>query len=441
MGTDEYWTGITRYVPAQEKNFDNMLGPDDVKSASQLMPFVALSHLSYKLGLEEPYSQYRFVQMSFGLLSTFLLVLFSFLFFKAEIATYSILAFAVYFGGPFIFTRPMFEAVSAPWVLLSALAIQKYQERFELRRSLISVFGISLAFLLRPQVGICALGLLYVIAENKRWRDLVYALLLGLVFFIIAGIPDLFWGSGFHSSLKNILFYNVKHGATYGQQPWFFYLPLVFVMMGGPFLISKKSFQIFKDFWPQHKVYWIYIGLLIFLHSLFPQKWERFIIPVLPLMILITRDWISYFWRSKARLRVIAALIINGLLWIPANLSPAQNNIIEMSVYLNKHPEIHEILRFENKPEWITEVFISRKDWKWTDVKPWPDLEPSCSQRLIVQEGDYPNLPSALSQNLVIETKFETNMIEKVAYKLNPTKNLRRTPLLLLKSKNCNPAK
>lgn len=441
MGTDEYWTGITRYVPAQEKNFDNMLGPGDVKSASQLMPFVALSQLALKLGLEEPYSQYRFVQISFGLLSTFLIVLLCFSFFSSELAVFSILAFVIYFGGPFILTRPMFEAVSAPWVLLSALAIQRYTERLQLKWALLSVFGVSVAFLLRPQVGICALGVLYLIAEKKQWKSLIYACLLGVVLFLLAGIPDLVFRNGFHSSLKEILFYNVEHGASYGQQPWFFYFPLVFLMMGGPFFLSRNSVGLFKELWPKHKVYWIYIGLLVLLHSLFPQKWERFIIPVLPIMILISRDWISSFWKQGSRRRVFVVFAVNGMLWFPANLFPAQNNIIKMAVYLNEHPEIKEILRFENKPEWITEVFISRKDWKWNEIQQWPTEELGCSQRLVIQEGDWLNLQPKLKEKLETEAIFETNLIEKVSFKLNPSKNLRRTPLLLLKSTNCKVTK
>lgn len=45
MGTDEYWTGITRYVPAQTQTTRNILSANDVKSSSQILPLLATSQI------------------------------------------------------------------------------------------------------------------------------------------------------------------------------------------------------------------------------------------------------------------------------------------------------------------------------------------------------------------------------------------------------------
>lgn len=433
MGTDEYWTGITRYVPAQEKHLSNMMAADDVKSPTQLMPLLALSHVALQMGFIAPYEQYRFVQIFVGVFSTILLGFCLLYFLPRDKHLFMFLSFSFYFAGAFALTRPMFESMSAPWILLSALSLRHYFKNKELKWVVYSTLSVSAAFMLRPQTGICALGILGFLAAHRNWKAFSIASLTGLACFVLAGIPDIYLREGFHSSLKGILFYNVKYGANYAQQPWFFYIPLLFLMMWGPFWISKKTPDLFRKFWPEHKVLWVYIILLIGLHSFFPQKWERFVIPVLGLMIIILADWLAYFWSLGFKKRISGLAAVNFILWVPATFFPAQKNIIDMSLYLEVHPEIHEMIRFNKNPQWITEAFISRKNWKWNDLQELPTQPLSCDARLVMNLKDF----ESFRPKLVVEKIFETNLIEKAAYRLNPEKNLRRTPLILLKEKGC----
>lgn len=141
MGTDEYWTGITRYIPAQEKNLQNMMLADDVKSPTQLMPLMGLSHLALQAGFLAPYEQYRFVQIFVGIFSTLLLGFCLLYFVPQEKHLIVFLSFTFYFAGAFAFTRPMFESMSAPWILLSALSLNSYFKQRHLRWVLYSVLA------------------------------------------------------------------------------------------------------------------------------------------------------------------------------------------------------------------------------------------------------------------------------------------------------------
>ena len=157
-------------------------------------------------------------------------------------------------------------------------------------------------------------------------------------------------------------------------------------------------------------------------------------------MILILADWLKYFWEQGFRFRAWGLGFANVILWIPSTFFPAQKNIIDMSRYLDSHSQITEVVRFNKNPQWITEVFIRRTDWVWRDVETLPTEPMACTSRLVMNIKDYENLKVELTsslENLEIETIFETNLIEKVAYRLNPEKNLRRTPLVLLKNKGC----
>lgn len=433
MGTDEYWTGITRYVPAQTQTYSNMLREDDVKSPTQMIPFVWSSHRAFDLGLKAPYQQYRFVHIFLGILA--LLVLFGSLqhYIPENKRVWTYLVFTFYFAAPFAFTRAMYESLSAPFLLLSALSLQRYLNSKKLKDILISTLTVSLAFAFRPQAGIAALAIPIFLCFYKDWRAFFLSSLLGVSLFVLLGIPDAILRGGWHHSLKAILFYNVQYGASYAQQPWFFYILLSFVVLWGPFWISKRFPAVFKTHFQEQKVFWTYIVLVLGLHSFFPQKWERFIIPVLPLMILILADWIQAFWNQGSRLRIYALLGINLSLWIPSSFFPAQKNIIELSLYLDQTPQVQTLYRVNKNPEWITEAFIRRKDWKWEDTSTLPATL-KCEERIVMNQKDFES--SDLSQ-WELERVFETNALEKLAYKFNPSKNLRRTPLYLLKSKGC----
>ncbi|MFN8792084.1 MAG: hypothetical protein ACK5Y2_11580 [Bdellovibrionales bacterium] len=439
MGTDEYWTGITRYVPAQTQDYQNMLREDDVKSPTQLIPFVWLADRALELGLKAPYDQYRFVQIFFGLLSLTVLLFALIRYSDPDSRAFRALTFTFYAAAPFALTRPMYESVSAAFVLLSALALQDFLQNPERRSQVwVSTLAISCAFAFRPQAGIAALALPFFLLQRRHFKSIVDCLGLGLLAFIILGLPDLILRGSWHHSLKAILFYNVKHGASYGEQPWYYYLVLTLALLWAPFWISRAFPSIQRRMWPQHQVFWTMILAVVFLHSLFPQKWERFLIPVLPLLLWILADGMQEFWRRGHRTRVISLALLNFALWIPASFFPAQQNILQVSLYLETHPNVRVLQRLNRNPEWITEAFVQRADWQWHDITQVPSTALPCETRLIMNQRDFESL-SDLGP-LEVEKVFETNFLEKVAYRLNPTKNVRRTPLYLLRSRTCSQA-
>ena len=430
MGTDEYWTGITRYVPAQTQNVHNILKSDDVKSPSQILPLLATSHLALNLGITSPYEQYRFVQFFWGFLSIGLLLFCLFYFVPADSRNLSLLVFSLYFSAPFVFTRPMYESLAAPFLLFSALSLKKYLDEKKLLFLLLSVLTVSLSFGFRPQTGIAALGLLGLVFWKGSKKDFFLSSLLGLVLFVAYGFLDLWILGDWHKSLKDILIYNVQFGASYSVQPWHFYITLSLMLFMTPFFISKKWLRVVRETGANQWPFWAYIILILGLHSFFPQKWERFAIPVIPLVLFILIDWIQGFQVHKVRLFILAAF--NLLLLVPASFFPAQTNIIQFSRYLSKTPEIETVLRLNKNPEWITEVFVERPDWKWQETSEMPTTL-TCSERVVMNQKDF----SDQTSDFVVEQIFETNWIEKLAYRFNPSKNIRRTPLYLLKNKNC----
>lgn len=443
MALDEYWVGITRYIPAQSSSVQNLVTSDDVKSPLQMMPMFAVSQIAYKLGIESPYWQYRSVIYVLGALS-FILTLFSFLKWAQLEALNTreknllLLMLCFYFAAPFSLTRPMYESVAAPWLTLAAVWGTRYDRTEKAHDLLWAVFFVSMAFVLRQQLGFCALGLLAIVALKKRWADFFKASALGIVIFILSGIPDYFLRGKFHFSLLNLTVYNYQHGADYGRKPISFYPLMIFLMCLTPFFLKKYPLDFLKKSFQKTRVLWIFLGLFVFLHSLFPQKWERFLISVVPILILIVFPFLKYlqFEFEKNRWRLQSLYFINGVLFFVASFFPPQKNLIEMSLYLDQHPEVRQIYRVNDTPGWITEAFIRNHQnqpiqWIESDLTTLAQVDWSnCANQLVLGANSLEAYQS-ITANLHQRGEFNVNLIEQLAYKLNPKNNTRRVRLFL----------
>ena len=440
MALDEYWVGITRYIPAQNSSIMKLVATDDVKSPLQLLPMHAVAQLSLLMGVHSPYWQYRIVIFILGCISVYLIFL-SFLKYaklnklKESETCFLLLMLIFYFGAPFSLTRPMFESIAAPWLTLAAVSALKYDFEEKLSDLLWGVCFVSISFVLRQQLGFCALVFIILPLIKKRWNHFCSAGSIGFIFFILAGIPDYFIRGAFHYSLLNLTVYNYEHGADYGNRTVLFYPILIFIATFAPLFIKHYPTQFFIKLIKRYRSLLIMVGLFIFLHSLFPQKWERFIISIIPILILLMFPILYYLhqnWKEN-RIRLSLLYSLNGLIFVVASFFPSQKNLIEMSLYINEHPEIKKIYRVADTPGWITEAFILNKQFQFIEADQinlealdWND----CSQVLVVGEAQA-NQFNFLTNRLKLNAQFNVNLIEQLAFKFNPKNNLRRVQLSL----------
>lgn len=441
MALDEYWVGITRYIPAQKSALMTLVGVDDVKSPLQLLPMHLVAQLALKLGVESPYWQYRCVIFVLGALSVVLLLL-AFLKYakldklnQAE-TNFLLLMFTFYFAAPFSFTRPMFESVAAPWLCWAGVWAYSYDQNERVSDLIWGVVFGSIAFILRQQLGFCALVFIILPILKKKWTHLLWASLVGLVFFVVSGVPDYFIRGQFHFSLLNLTIYNYKHGAEYGNQSILFYPVLIFVVGLVPFFIQKYPQGFVWALIKKYRVFWLILALFVFLHSLFPQKWERFVVSVIPIMLLLAFPFLYEMQQNyqKHKSRLIFLYTLNFILFLVASFFPAQKNLIEMSLYLDQHPEIKKVYRIADTPGWITEAFILDKRFEFVESNVAEikavDWKSNCDQALVIGQAQQEEVAD-LTQHLFAKAQFDVNLIEQLSFKLNPTKNLRRVQLKL----------
>jgi hypothetical protein len=463
MGTDEYWNAMVKYLPAQTATYTDLVDQTDVKSPLQVMPMHLGSQIALKLGVFHPYDQYRFTILFITIINL-LIYLLSFQTIQSvglwnfgkdfqlpdsvSLSEWQdtcqkvfLFLFTFYFASSFTLTRPMFESLAAPWILLSMALFYKYQSTQVLKYVIGSTVAVSLAFVMRQQAGIGAvtIPLLLLIAKDKR--GFLVSSAVGLVCFVLAGIPDIFLRGGFHHSLWSVLTYNVEHGHEYGNGSILFYPLLLMGLSFFPFLwINSGGKSVHTAVFKKLNFAWVFIALFVALHSYFPQKFERFMVSIIPLVIVLMTPYFTrlvFQWpRKKWQLITMGAL--NLFILINASFFPSQKNIINAALFIDKHNGIKTIYNLDKTLEWIPEKFIylnrgySIVDLPLAAVK--DQLGNNCQAAIIVNDFILQEQKETFKDFQIIDT-FQVNWIERLAYRFNKKNNIRRAPLHVLS--NC----
>lgn len=461
MGTDEYWNAMVKYLPAQSSTYTDLVDQTDVKSPLQVMPMHIGSQIALKIGIFHPYDQYRFTIL-FITIFNLLIYLFSFQliqnvklwdfeFAGSEFDSQRwqsvsqkvfLFLFTFYFASSFTLTRPMFESLAAPWILLSMALFYKYRNNKSLWYLIAATVSVSMAFIMRQQAGIGALAIPVLLLIAKDFKGVAVSAAVGIASFVLAGIPDIFLRGGFHHSLISVLTYNVEHGHEYGNGSILFYPLLLMGLTFFPFLwISKWSKTFSGTIFKKLDFAWVFILLFVALHSYFPQKFERFMVSIIPLLIVLMTPYFTQLvlmWpRQKWRLVTMATL--NMFVLINASFFPSQKNIINTALFIDRHNSIRTIYNLEKTIEWIPEkfIFLNRNyaivDLTLSGIK--DQAENSCQSAIIVNDFIFQEQRELLKDFKIIDT-FNVNWIESLAYKFNKKNNIRRAPLHVLS--NCH---
>lgn len=439
IGVDEYWVAMVKYLPAQTTLLQDMVAADDVKSPSQFILFFVLAKLAWWMGIADPFWQYRIVLAAITLMScavafvSFRKVTESLVEGPRRATLFATLLglFTFHAFVPASVSRPMFESLALPWLLFCGAHSVAY-DVFKIRRDLLlAVGGACLAFAFRPQVGICALVPIGIALAHRRVGDAVIASALGLVVFVALGFTDIFYHGSYHASLIRVLTHNVEHGASYGAQPWYYFLPLIFVFCFTPFLIARYP----QNVWDQIRSLRALIAMMVlfvFLHSLFANKFERFLVPAFGPLLILMAPFVQHLFInfSAYRARLILLLALNLPLWFMASFFPAQKTIIDMSLYFRDHPEIAHVTAINESIEWLPAALVAGQvpEVKQLDSA---DLTSPPQGYYSVREGEMPRLRDAFVDCLPLRS-FHSTPLDQLAFKLNPGKNLRRSPILLL---------
>jgi len=325
-------------------------------------------------------------------------------------------------------------------------------------------------------VALCSLLLLALPVWHKDYRSLRWITGCGALTLALTGLPDLFLRGQWHFSIFALGKYNAEHGQDYGGGSWLNYIFLLLAVAWAPFWITKSKPR--PEYFIFFRTVFAAIGLFILLHAFFAQKFERFMIPVVPLVfVLITPVVLDYFSRFKQhRWRLGFLLALNMPLFFIAAFFPSQKNIIEVALFLDQHQQIKNVYYLADTPEWIPEAFIEHKNHQMKvlpekemltrltdassvgaeDLILVPESWLLAQQKDLLEQASTTKAnaagtagskdaktsgwsktaatlvknPSAFQWEDLQRTEFDVNPIEALAHKFNPKNNNRRIKLV-----------
>ena len=250
----------------------------------------------------------------------------------AGASLFALAAVPVYFA-----PRALSENASAlPVVLGLALALPKGSSR---RTVLAGAALLGLAVLLRLQNGIFCVGLLGVLAAQRRWRAAGESLAVLAGWAFAYGLLDrLTWGQWFHSAWVYLDFNVLRDGASaWGTAPFSYYgrvlfkgMPAVALLTGALALLGARRAPGLL----------VVTALFFVLHALQPHKELRFLVPVLPLFAALAGVGLDVvLTHGPAHLARVAALGVVGV----ATLSGARAGSLtfgDVGQYEDSRPEV-----------------------------------------------------------------------------------------------------
>lgn len=463
MGTDEYWNAMVKYLPAQTAKYTDLVDQTDVKSPLQVMPMHFGSQIALKLGVFHPYDQYRFTILFITIFNLLIYILSFHIIQSVRLWDFGrdfkipgvassqqwqdlcqivfILLFTFYFASSFTLTRPMFESLAAPWILLSMALFYRYKNDGRYWNVVVATIAVSMAFVMRQQAGIGAVTIPLLLLLAKDFKGVVISSVVGLICFVLAGVPDIFLRGGFHHSLIAVLTYNVEHGHEYGNGSIFFYPGLLLGLSFFPFLwVNNTGKGIAGPVFKKLDYAWVFIFLFVALHSYFPQKFERFMVSIIPLLIVLMTPFFArliLMWPQK-KWQLITMGLLNIFILINASFFPSQKNIINAALFIDKHHDIKTYYNLEKTIEWLPEKFIylnrgySIVDLSLASVK--DQASNNCESAIVVNDFIWQQQQDVLKDYHIVDT-FNVNLIERFAYKFNKKNNIRRAPLHVIS--NC----
>lgn len=207
---------------------------------------------------------------------------------------------SIHFILSFAVTRAFGEVIAATLVLISILWMEEsldFPQKNSRWRFFFGACLLGIACLYRYQVGVLGVGMAVYLLATRRFREFGLLAAGGLVAMLIEGFKDVAFGRYFLESLFNYLQVNKNGAVEWSNQPWYNTWTTVMLMFFLPF--SAPFFMNLKKTLRVERLLWGLILFFTLLHSLIPHKEERFLYPILPLvLVLLGRMW-ALSWNTK----------------------------------------------------------------------------------------------------------------------------------------------
>jgi len=347
---------------------------------------------------------------------------------------------------PWLSVRNLVEVVCIPFLMLGIWFIVNSEQKKNIMLAyLLSGIFFGLAFSVRFQTLFFTAGVGIALLLLKRWKAAIYFLigLISSICIIQCSTDYYFWGYPF-AELGEYVRYNMENAYNYLTASWYTYILLLLGI-----LIPPISFFLFFGFfrtWKKQLLIFLPTLLFLVFHSYFPNKQERFIIPIFPFIIMLgVIGWNNFIEKSKFWLKRTKLLrgcwvffwIINCILLIFISTMYSKRSRVESMVYLSKYKNIHNILiedsnhgRAKRPPQFYLGQWVKVKEYAKSE-----EYSPLSKVYAGASKNDYPdfilffgdkNLTTRMDSikkiapHIEYEATIRPGLVDVILFKMNP---------------------
>ena len=252
---------------------------------------------------------------------------------------------------PILSVKNLVEVVCIPPLMYSTYLLLKNKENPKLGPEMLAGFFAGIAMGIRFQTALFIGGFGLYLLFNRRWAGAVLFGVLAAVGFSLTQIGDVFiWDRPF-AEFQEYIRYNIEHKTSYFNRPWYMY----FLTIGGLLIPPISLFWMFgfARLWKKHLLIFLPAFIFFAFHSYFPNKQERFIIPVLPFLIILGHiGWTQFteqskFWSKNGKLHRgfwIWFWSLNTILLLVLSASYTKRNRVESMTWLYNQEDFNNMI-------------------------------------------------------------------------------------------------
>ncbi len=266
------------------------------------------------------------------------------------------LLLAIFWVFPFLSVRDLREFACIPPMMLGCY--YACANDIKTKQILLMAWWFTVGFVFRYQIIFVpfVIGLWWLFSKQNWQKAIIFGMAFGVFFMLTQGLFDyLTWGNPF-ASLKTYATYNSDSAniALYPNGPWHRYIGTVAgLFLGFPALLLLAGY--FKTATQSgNRKMLFYASLLFFVfHSYYANKQERFILPFLPLFIMLGiigfrdlyKQYSSKNWlRGFTKFSVIWFVILNTVLLCILSVTYTKRSRVESMNYLREKGDLQNIL-------------------------------------------------------------------------------------------------
>jgi len=352
---------------------------------------------------------------------------------------------------PFMAVRNLIEMVCVPAIMIGYFLGLSGDQRRKKHYWLYAGIVFGLTFAIRYQTLLIPGGIGLVLLLQRDWPKFLWfttGMIFGLL--VLQGLVDwIAWGYPFAAFIQYFV-YNIDNRYNYIVGPWYKYLLLLSAV-----LIPPVSFFLLYGFsrtWKKYALlFWPVLIFLIF-HSYFPNKQERFILPIVPLIIIVgVIGWQQFVAGSTLQLKWHRLIhgswrwfwIVNTVLLVILTLTYSKRTMVEPMIYLAQKEDIKAVvINYDGKNmPWFPRFYFANNARIYRFSK---DITPEKFTEMINKNPD--NLPNyfyfygqnnlekrvnemqqLLNIRLNYYEKINPSLIDRIMHLLNPRHNLNLT--------------